>query len=106
MRNAQFTVDYAIWERDRTERVRATATVPSGENVDEAANRSLGRLLHELEKCLGCGLLDVACLFHDGDLTVDVGGQRLRGSRDSGNRHIPAIGTSRENLNRSAREML
>ena len=47
-----------------------------------------------------------ARLFHDSDLTVDVGGQRRRGSRHSGNRHIPAIGTSRENLNRSVREML
>ena len=72
----------------------------SGENVDEPADRSLRRLLHELEKGLGRGFLHVTRLLQHGDLTVNVTRQRRGAPRDSGNRHITVIGIRLTNLNR------
>jgi hypothetical protein len=79
----------------------ATYASMSGENVDEPTNRSLRGVLHELEKGLGRGFLDVTRFLHDSDLAIDVGGQRGGTSRDRGNRHIQAIGTRLENMNQS-----
>ena len=74
--------------------------VMSGENVDEPADRSLRRLLHELEKGLGRGFLHVTRLLHDGDLTVNIARHRRGAPRDSGDRHITVIGTRLTNMNR------
>ena len=71
----------------------------SGENVDEPADRSFRRLLHEFEKGLGRGFLHVTRFLQHGELTVNVARQRRGAPRDSGNRHIPVIGTGLANLN-------